>query len=159
MRPMSSILSVVAMGCLLATATLMPCQSAAETDKLKVAMAALIAETTKLGEAKVQGRELYFGTTRADNPLVESVAKEQGGAATIFVNVGNEFIRIATTVNSSALGTPLDPTSPAATKLIGGAPYYGDANVFGVPYSAGYEPIKDAAGTVIGAYFVGYPVA
>ena len=53
----------------------------------------------------------------------------------------------------------LDPTNPAVAKLIKGETYYGNATVFGTSYTAGYEPIKDAAGTVIGAYFVGYPIA
>jgi hypothetical protein len=38
-----------------------------------------------------------------------------------------------------------------------GEPYYGDAKIFGKTYDAGYEPIKDASSTVIGAYYVGYP--
>jgi hypothetical protein len=29
--------------------------------------------------------------------------------------------------------------------------------IFGVPYMDEYEPIKDASGAVIGAYFVGFP--
>jgi cache 3/cache 2 fusion protein len=42
-----------------------------------------------------------------------------------------------------------------------GEAYYGDATIFGKKfgkkYDAGYEPIKAANGTVVGAYFVGYP--
>jgi Cache 3/Cache 2 fusion domain len=37
-----------------------------------------------------------------------------------------------------------------------GEAYYGDAAIFGKPYVTGYEPIKDAAGKVIGICFVGY---
>ena len=67
---------------------------------------------------------------------------------------------MATTVKkedgSNAVGTALDANSPAIAKLNSGEPYYGDATVFGKTYDAGYEPIKDASGAVIGAYFVGY---
>ena len=44
----------------------------------------------------------------------------------------------------------------ALAKLKGGEPYYGDAPIFGKAYDTGYEPIKDASGAMIGAYFVGY---
>ena len=50
-----------------------------------------------------------------------------------------------------AVGTPLDTNNPAITKLNNGEAYDGDATVFGKTYDAGYEPIKDASGTVIGA--------
>jgi hypothetical protein len=53
------------------------------------------------------------------------------------------------------VGTALDANSPAIAKLNSGQPYYGDATVFAKRYDAGYEPIKDGSGAVIGAYFVG----
>ena len=58
---------------------------------------------------------------------------------------------------SSAVGTALDATNPAIAKLNNSENYYGDVSVFGKSYVAGYEPIKDASGAVIGAYFVGQP--
>ena len=48
------------------------------------------------------------------------------------------------------------PRHHAITKLNNGEAYDGDATVFGKTYDAGYEPIKDASGTIIGAYFVGF---
>jgi hypothetical protein len=42
-------------------------------------------------------------------------------------------------------------------RLNNGEPYCGDATIFGKTYDAGYEPMKDATGAVIGAYFVGDP--
>ena len=123
-------------------------------------MTALQTETAKLGAAKVQGSDLYFGNTRASNDLIRAVKKEHGGAVTIFVKSGDQYVRATTTVRkedgSNATGTALDANSPAIAKLNGGEPYYGDATVFGTTYDAGYEPIKDASGAVIGAYFVGY---
>jgi hypothetical protein len=42
-------------------------------------------------------------------------------------------------------------------RLNNGEPYCGDVTIFGKTYDAGYEPMKDATGAVIGAYFVGDP--
>ena len=37
-----------------------------------------------------------------------------------------------------------------------GDAYYGDATILGKAYVTGYEPIRDAAGNVIGIYYAGY---
>jgi cache 3/cache 2 fusion protein len=140
---------------------LIPNDGSAQSDKVKTAMAALKADTGKLGAPKVEGNDLYFGKTKASNELVESVAKKHGGAATLFVKKGKEYVRVATTVKTesgkNAVGSALDANSSAIGMLDNGEPYYGDAKVFGKSYDAGYEPIKDASGSVIGAYFVGQP--
>ena len=139
---------------------LTPSVSAAQTDNVKASMAALKAETTKLGAPKVQGSDLYLGNTKISNDVVDAVVKKLGGVATLFVKSGDQYVRAATTVKkedgSSAVGTALDANSPAMAKLKNGEAYYGDATIFGKSYDTGYEPIKDASGAVIGAYFVGY---
>jgi Cache 3/Cache 2 fusion domain len=139
---------------------LTPAIATAKTGNVKATMTALQAETAKLGAAKVQGSDLYFGDTKASNDLVRTVKKEHGAAASIFVKSGDQYTRVATTVKkedgSNAVGTALDANSPAIAKLNSGEAYYGDATVFGRTFDAGYEPIKDASGAVIGAYFVGY---
>jgi hypothetical protein len=155
----SLILSLLAVGCFIATAALIPNSGAAQTDKVKAAVADLKAKAEKLGAPKVEGNDLFFGTTKVDNAIVDAVAKDHGGAATIFVKTGNGYVRVATTLKkedgSSAVGTTLDATSPAVAKIDKGEAYYGDATIFGKPYVAGYEPIKDSSGSVIGAYFAG----
>ena len=144
-----------------ATATLIPGLGTAQADKVKAAMADLKAKTEKLGAPKVEGKDLYFGTTKADNSVVDAVAKEHGGAATLFVKAGNEYVRVATTLKkedgSSAVGAATGCQKPAIAKINKGEAYYGDATVFGKGYVAGYEPIKDASGAVIGAFFAGQP--
>ena len=50
----------------------------------------------------------------------------------------------------SALG------SPALESIKAGQPYHGEVEVLGAQYITDYEPIKDASGETIGAYFVGY---
>ena len=138
---------------------LTPSFGAAQVSKVQTEMSALQAATAKLGAPKVQGNDLYFGDTKASSDIVDAVVKSSGGVATLFVKAGDQFVRAATTVKkedgSSAVGTALAASSPALAKLNNGEPYYGDATVFGKNYDAGYEPIKDASGAVVGAYFVG----
>jgi hypothetical protein len=153
----SSVACILTLACFI---ILLPSVGSAQSDKVKASMAALKAETEKLGAPKVEGSDLYFGKTKASNQLVESVVKKHGGAATLFVKKDKEYVRAATTVKKdgkSAVGTALDPNSSAIGMLDQGQPYYGDAKVFGKTYDAGYEPIKNASGSVVGAYFVGEP--
>ncbi|MGC2410627.1 MAG: Cache 3/Cache 2 fusion domain-containing protein [Methyloceanibacter sp.] len=161
---------VLAVG-FLATPMLMPSAGNAQDARVATSMAALKDQTAKLGAPKIDGKDavagkdapaLYFGTTKMNNSMdmVDAVVKENGGAATLFVKAGDEYVRVATTVKkgdgSSAMGTTLDPKSPAVAMSNKGEAYYGDATIFGKPYVTGYEPIKDAGGKVIGIYFVGY---
>ena len=133
---------------------------AAKAADVKTSMSDLQAAAALLGAPKVQGNDLYFGPKKVTSDLVDAIVKAHGGVATIFVKSGDNYVRAATTVKkedgSSAVGTPLAADSPALAKLNNGEPYYGDATVFGKSYDAGYEPIKDASGAVIGAYFIGY---
>ena len=46
---------------------LIPTLGATQTDNVKTSMAALQAETGKLGAPKVQGNELYFGDAKASS--------------------------------------------------------------------------------------------
>ena len=78
--------------------------------------------------------------------------------ATLFVKAGDEFFRVATSVRlpdgRRAVGTVLG--SPALESIKAGHPYHGEVEVLGTQYITDYEPIKDALGEIIGAYFVGY---
>lgn len=149
---------MLALTCLI---ILIPSLGTAQTDNVNTSMAALKAETAKLGAPTLQGKYIAFGKTKDFSDAVNAVVKTQGGVATVFVKRGDQFVRAATTVKKEdgtrAVGTALDPSSPAIAKLNNGEAYNGEATVFGKNYAAGYEPIKDASGAVIGAYFVGYP--
>ena len=135
-------------------------------------IADLIAKAKQFGAPRLEGTEsiagkdvpgLYFGSTKMNNffELVDAVAKEDGGTATLFVKAGEQYIRVATNVmkddGSRAIGTILDPTGPAIEKINSGDSYYGEATILGKPYMTGYEPIKDGSGSVIGIYYFGYP--
>ena len=141
------------------------------TEAVSISMADLIAKTGALGAPKLEGKDpiagkdvpgLYFGTTKMNNvfDVVDQVAKETGGTATLFVKSGDEYVRVATNVTKSdgsrAVGTILDPKGPAIEMIKGGEAFYGEATILGTPYITGYEPIKDASGKVIGVYYVGY---
>src|SRR5262245_46839225 len=159
MKRRSFILSIIALSCFIAT-TLTSGVGSAQTTSLDDAMATLITTTQKLGAPKVEGKDLYFGTTKVDSSLVDAVAKKHGGAATLFVKSGAEYVRVATTLmkedGSSAVGTVLEATNPALAKLDAGKAYYArNVTLFGKPYIVGYEPMKNASDVVIGAYFVG----
>ena len=157
--------------CILALACftiLIPSVGSAQSDKVKASMAALKAETAKLGPPRTDGADLYFGKTKvSSNELVDAVVKEHGGVATLFLIKGPSqnrgFVRVATNEQQedgkSAVGTVVSVWSfePAICSLLRGPPYYGDVTVFGKSYDAGYELILGEEGRPIGAYFVGQP--
>jgi len=151
----------------------------AQEARTAASMAALQDKTAKLGAPKIEGTEevggksvpvLYFGSTKMNNnfTIVDEIGKEDPGMnATLFVKAGveqdrgtvsEEYIRVATTVRlpdtRRAVGTALG--SPALESIRAGEPYYGEVDVLGKAYITRYEPIKDASGETIGAYFVGY---
>lgn len=141
------------------------------SDAVNRSMATLIAGTEALGPPRLLGREpvagkdvpaLYFGNTKMNNSydLVDEVARKAGGAASLFVRSGNEFVRVATNAKkgdgSRALGVLLDPKGPAIERIRHGEAYYGESFVLDSAYIAGYEPIRDASGNVIGIYATGY---
>jgi Cache 3/Cache 2 fusion domain len=150
---------------------LMPSAANAQDARSATSMAALKDKTAKLGAPKIQGQEevggksapvLYFGSTKMNSnfTVVDEVSKEGGPGmvATLFVKAGDEFIRVATSVllpdGRRAVGTVLG--SPALDSIKAGKPHNGEVQVLGTRYIADYEPIKDASGETIGAYFVGY---
>ena len=59
MKRRSPLLTILALGCLVAIATLTPSLSTAQTDKVTAAMADFKAKTGKLGVPKVEGKDLY----------------------------------------------------------------------------------------------------
>ena len=133
-----------------------------QTAVVKSLMAALRADVEALGAPKVQGGDLYFGNTKVSPDTVGfGTVKRLGGEASVFLKSGDQYVRVATTLKkedgTSAVGAPLAANSLALAKLNNGEAYYGNATVFGKSYDAGYVPIKDASGAVIGAFFVGNP--
>jgi methyl-accepting chemotaxis protein-2 (aspartate sensor receptor) len=89
--------------------------------------------------------------------------RETGGNATIFVASGDDFVRVTTSVRKEngerAVGTMLDHASPAYAQLRAGKPYVGLTILFGKPTITDYEPVRDAAGKVIGVLYVGIDIS
>jgi methyl-accepting chemotaxis protein len=54
------------------------------------------------------------------------------------------------------VGTMLDPKGAAIASISKGQAYYGVVDILGKKYEAGYEPIKNGAGEVIGVYYIGF---
>jgi len=133
----------------------------AQSDKVKTSMQSLIAEANKLGAPRVEGDNLFFGSTKINDnfAVVDAIKAKHGGTATLFIKKGNSFIRVSTNVMRGAdraVGTPLDPNGPAIAANRQGNAYYGIVDILGKLFDTGYEPIKTAKGEVIGIYYVGY---
>jgi methyl-accepting chemotaxis protein len=94
-----------------------------------------------------------------DTSAVDKFTRDTGGVATVFAKKGDDFVRITTSVKKQdgerAIGTPLEHTHPAYKLAQSGQPYTGSAVLFGKFFITHYEPIKNAAGAVVGIFFVG----
>jgi methyl-accepting chemotaxis protein-2 (aspartate sensor receptor) len=78
--------------------------------------------------------------------------------ASIFSYDGKDFTRTETTLmqdGQSAVGTKLDPTSPAYKALVEKHSYTGSMTLFGRNYQSNYAPLIGADGKMTGALFVG----
>jgi methyl-accepting chemotaxis protein len=93
--------------------------------------------------------------------LVDDLTAVMDGTATIFSRAGDNYVRISTNVKKNgerAIGTILDPKGRAIAAINKGEAFYGVIDILGTPYFTGYEPLKDAHGTVVGIAYVGYKV-
>jgi hypothetical protein len=171
MNSVRTIVNIPAVGLIMVLLLLPSSVPAQDMQKVHAAMALLKSKAEKLGPAKIEGTDkvegktvpaVSFGTAKMNNnfTLVDEVAKEAGGTATIFVKSGADYVRVATNVKkddgSRAIGTNLDPKGKAIESINRNEAYYGDAMILGKPFLTGYEPMHDAAGKVIGIYYVGY---
>ncbi|HZX29870.1 MAG TPA: Cache 3/Cache 2 fusion domain-containing protein, partial [Rhodocyclaceae bacterium] len=90
---------------------------------------------------------------------VDGFTAASNAVATLFVRSGDDFYRISTSLKKEdgqrAVGTALDHGHPAYAKLLAGSGYVGKAVLFGRDVYTSYLPIKNAAGQVIGATFIG----
>ena len=107
---------------------------------------------------------LSFGahTLNENYRLVDQTTAIVGGTATMFARIGNDFVRVSTNVKKDdgtrAVGTRLAPSNAAHKKLLSGYGFHGLIDILGKSYLTAYEPIFDADGSVIGAFYVGYPL-
>ena len=110
------------------------------------------------------GELMSFGlVVNKDYSIVDRFARDTGGVATVFARQGDEFTSVTTSVKKQgeerALDTPLAHTHPAYARLLAGQPYTGTTALSGKTYMGHYDPIKDSAGKVIGAFMVGNDIS
>jgi len=175
MKGKNLLAGMLAAGCFVTMSILTPSTAGAQADpRVAKSMASLKAMTANLGAPKLEGMDavggkdapaLYFGSTKVNNnfDLVDAVSREDGKGmtATLFARGGDEYVRVSTSVpkpdgSGRAIGTILDPAGKAIAEIKEGKPFYGDVTILGSPYTTGYEPMRDAAGKIIGIYYVGY---
>ncbi len=130
-------------------------------EKVTKAMSALKQELAAQGKPRLEGDQLFFGSSKinGDFTIVDKITAKHGGTATLFVKEGNNYIRRSTNVMKAgqrAVGTPLDPSGPAKAAIDSGKPFYGPVDILGKIYQTGYEPIVNESGATIGIYYVGY---
>jgi methyl-accepting chemotaxis protein len=143
-------------------------------DKVDVAMRILLSEGRKLGSPSLRGSAtvgeqtvpvlLLGGTPQVKAfDLVDRVKTLAGGTATLFVRRGEDFVRVSTNVmksdGSRAIGTPLDPKGKAIAALREGRPFHGVVDILGEAYFTAYEPMRAQDGSMIGIWYVGYPIS
>jgi hypothetical protein len=137
----------------------------------KSVVTVLTERLTKIGVPKIDGSDkaggdktapaLYFGPRKINNnyDVVDDIKKSYGATATVFVRDGQEFVRVSTNVltpeGKRGIGTTL-ARAKAYEAINKGEEFCGDVDVLGTAYSACYNPLKDAAGKVIGAAYVGF---
>lgn len=143
------------------------------SDQASSAMRLLKEHSMALGMPTINGMieiddkvvpNLVLGDTPQTNhfDLVDDVTGLLGGTATLFVKSGDNFVRVTTNVmrgnSQRAIGTSLNPKGKAIAALRVGKAFHGVVDILGEPYITRYDPMFDAQGRVIGAYYVGYKV-
>jgi Cache 3/Cache 2 fusion domain len=154
----------------LAATVLVAGAASAQTYDPKATIADLDARLTKIGAAKIVGTEevagktvpaIYFGERKINNnyDVVDAVRRDHKATATVFVKDGDEFVRVSTNVltpeGKRGVGTQL-ARNAAYAAVSTGKQFCGPIDVLGTAFDACYNPIKDAAGKVIGVSYIGH---
>jgi len=121
------------------------------------------AETVDIGGKAVPALKHDGKVLDLDFSAPDRFSTETGGNATIFAASGDDFVRISTSVKKEngerAVGTQLDRATPAYAALREGKVYVGLATLFGKQFITQYQPVRDAAGKVVGALYVGIDIS
>ncbi|MCL1528452.1 methyl-accepting chemotaxis protein [Xanthomonas nasturtii] len=117
------------------------------------------ASTVTIGEQNTPSLRAGKQVLNLNFDAVDRFAQAAGGVATIFARTGDDFVRITTSLrnkqNERVIGTLLDRKGKAYAALSQGNAFTGQAQLFGEQYMTHYQPLRNAAGEVIGALFVG----
>jgi len=160
-----SLIIIVGMVCIgyfaIATMTEKVIGTAQEKLKSNLHLSKSLIDSAVPGEWSIRDNKLYKGNTLInENPvvleLVDSINVVSGDNVTIFQG----DMRVATSVRKAdgtrAVGTKMSEVV-AQTTLIEKNSYFGKADVAGVWNQAAYDPLKNAQGEIVGAFFVGVP--
>ncbi|MGV7207446.1 Cache 3/Cache 2 fusion domain-containing protein [Oxalobacteraceae bacterium A2-2] len=102
-------------------------------------------------------------TLNLDFSIPDQFTQSTGVVATIFAASGDEFVRVTTSLKKEngerAVGTQLDHSHPSYPLLREGKSYIGLATLFGKQYITQYDPVRDAAGKVVGVLFIGLDIS
>lgn len=152
------------------TAALLATAGSALANDPKATIADLDARLAKIGAPKIDGTDevagkavpaIFFGARKINNnyDVVDAVRKAHQATATVFVKSGDEFVRVSTNVltpeGKRGIGTQL-ARNAAYASLSQGQQFCGAIDVLGTAFDACYNPIKDGAGKVIGATYIGH---
>ncbi|MFM2476562.1 Cache 3/Cache 2 fusion domain-containing protein [Celerinatantimonas sp. MCCC 1A17872] len=138
--------------------------------RVRSSMQLLIQRGQALGPAHqgkkedVAGRptpSLWLGQENQTNnfKLVDDLTQVMGGTATLFSRDNEDYVRVSTNVKKEgkrAIGTILAPNGKAIKAIQQQQAYYGEVDILGHPYLAGYAPISDQQGSTVGIWYVGY---
>ena len=100
-----------------------------------------------------------------DTEIIDSVTRVTRQDATIYVldNATQTMVGKTTSLagadGARLTDLALDASSPAFAPLMEGLPYIGQVTIAGINYYAAFQPIEKMSGEVMGAIFVGTPMA
>jgi len=116
------------------------------------------------GHINLDGDKLVddFGKPIEQNyELVDKLEEDLHIKATVFIKEGDGFKRYSTSIlgadGKRILGTMLDPNGAAYPEMLKGNRFKGAAQIVGIDYLVGYEPIKNRTDDIIGIMFIGIP--
>jgi hypothetical protein len=136
----------------------------------KATIADLDARLAKIGAPKIEGTTdvagktvpaIFFGDRKINNnyDVVDAVRRAHTATATVFVRDGDDFVRVSTNVltpeGKRGTGTKL-ARNAAYEAVSNGRQYCGPIDVLGTAFDSCYNPIKDAAGKIIGVSYIGH---
>ena len=155
---------------LLLAATLLLAGTYVQAADPRTTIADLNGRLAKIGIPRIEGTDtvagktvpaLYFGSRKVNGnyDLVDTVRKDLGAVASIFVKDGDEFVRVSTNVltpeGRRAVGTTL-ARNLAYEAVSHGQTFCGVIDVLGTSFDSCYTPIKDASGQLIAVSYVGH---
>src|SRR6202790_3616039 len=131
--------------------------------RVQVAQNTLWSLANARGPASIVDGKLRSGSwvVKGDHSVVDEVKELTGGDATIFQIIDGKPMRVTTTVHKLKSAERNDNTEligPARKAFDKGLSYRGVSPVAGRPFINRYDPLKDAAGNVVGIIYTGVPL-